>query len=85
MKIHDCFGGRLLEHELHNNKSTNSNSNDSIFNLFHMEQEKLDEYGYPIHEEMNFMKPEGDFETRIALVIAFSLIIGGIIYAQIQL
>jgi len=50
-----------------------------------MEQEKLDEYGYPIHEEMNFMKPEGDFETLIALVIAFSLIIGGIIYAQIQL
>jgi len=50
-----------------------------------MEQEKLNEYGYPIHPEMNFMKPEGDFETRIALVIAFSTIIIGIIYAQIQL
>ena len=44
-----------------------------------MAQEKLDEYGYPIHPEMNFAKPEGDFETRIALVIAFSLIIIGII------
>ena len=52
--------------------------------LFHihyekMKKEKLDEYGYPIHPEMNFAKPEGDFETRIALVIAFSLIIIGII------
>ena len=45
-----------------------------------MEQEKLDEWGYPIHPEMNFMKPEGDFETRVALVIAFSLIIIGIVY-----
>ena len=85
MKIHNCFGGSLLEHELHNNKSTNSNSNDSSYNLLHMEQEKLDKWGYPIHPEMNFMKPEGDFETRIALVIAFSTIIIGIIYAQIQL
>jgi len=68
-----------LEHELHNNKSTNSNSNDSSYNLLHMEQEKLNEYGYPIHSEYNFEKPQGDFETRIALVIAFSLIIIGII------
>ena len=44
-----------------------------------MNKEKLDEYGYPIHPEMNFMKPEGDFETRIALVMAFSLIILGIL------
>ena len=43
-----------------------------------MNKEKLDEWGYPIHPEMNFMKPEGDFETRIALVIAFSFIIIGI-------
>jgi len=48
-----------------------------------MEQEKLDKYGYPIHPEPNFAKPQGDFETRIALVIAFTLIIIGIIYAQI--
>ena len=41
--------------------------------------EKLDEWGYPIHLEYNFEKPEGDFETRIALVIVFSLIIIGII------
>ena len=41
--------------------------------------EKLDECGYPIHPEYNFEKPEGDFETRIALVIVFSLIIIGII------
>ena len=43
--------------------------------------EKLDEWGYPIHlhPEYNFEKPEGDFETRIALVIVFSLIIIGII------
>jgi len=44
-----------------------------------MEQEKLNEYGYPIHSEINFMKPDGDFETRIALIIAFSLIVIGII------
>ena len=79
MKVHNCFGGSLLEHELHNNKSTNSNSNDSSYNLFYMEQEKLNEYGYPIHSEYNFEKPQGDFETRIDLVIAFSLIIIGII------
>jgi hypothetical protein len=48
-----------------------------------MEQEKLNEYGYPIHSEYNFEKPQGDFETRIALVIAFSTIIIGIMYAQI--
>ena len=34
---------------------------------------KLDKWDYP----------QGDFETRIALVIAFTLIIIGIIYAQI--
>ena len=45
-----------------------------------MKKEKLNEWGYPIHPEMNFLKPEGDFETRIALVIAFTLIIIGIIY-----
>ena len=39
----------------------------------------LDKWGYPIHPEMNYLKPEGDFETRIVLVIAFSLIIIGII------
>ena len=78
MKIHNCFGGSLLEHELHNNKSTNSNSNDSSYNLLYMEQEKLNEYGYPIHSEYNFENPQGDFETRIALIIAFSLIIIGI-------
>ena len=50
-----------------------------------MKKEKLDEWGYPIHLEYNFEKPQSDFETRIALVIAFSLIIIGIIYAQIQL
>ena len=44
-----------------------------------MKKEILNEWGYPIHPEMNFMKPEGDFETRIALVIAFSLIILGIL------
>ena len=43
------------------------------------ENEKLDEWGYLIHPEYNFEKPEGDFETRIALVIVFSLIIIGII------
>ena len=41
--------------------------------------EKLDEWGYPIHLEYNFEKPEEDFETRIALVIVFILIIIGII------
>ena len=50
-----------------------------------MEKEKLDEWGYPINRDHNFEKPEGDFETRIALVICFTLIIVGIIYAQIQL
>jgi len=45
-----------------------------------MKKEELDEYGYPIHLEYNFEKPEGDFETRIALVIAFTLIILGIIW-----
>ena len=44
-----------------------------------MKKEKLDEWGYPIHPEYNFEKPKGDFETRIALVIVFSLIIIGII------
>jgi len=46
-----------------------------------MKNEKLDEWGYPIHLEYNFEKPEGDFETRIVLVvvIVFSLIIIGII------
>ena len=38
---------------------------------------KLDEWGYPIHPEYNFEKPEGDFEIRIALVIVLSLIIAG--------
>ena len=65
--------------ELHNNRSTNIHSSNSSYNLLLMAQEKLDEYGYPIHPEMNFAKPEGDFEPRIALVIAFSLIIIGII------
>jgi len=45
--------------------------------------EKLDEYGYPIHQEMNFLKPQGDFETRIALVIAFTMIIIGIFYGKL--
>ena len=46
-------------------------------------KQKLDEWDYPIHEEMNFMKPQGDFETRIALVIAFTLIIIGILYGKL--
>ena len=50
-----------------------------------MKKEKLDEYGYPINRDHNFEKPEGNFETGVALVIAFALIISGIIYAQIQL
>ena len=50
-----------------------------------MEKEKLNEWGYPVHPEMNFLKPEGDFETRIALVIAISTILIGILYVQIQL
>ena len=50
-----------------------------------MKKEKLNEWGYPIHPKMNFSKPHGDFETRIALAIAFILIITGIIYAQVQL
>ena len=51
-----------------------------------MKKEKLNEYGYPIHPKMNFQKPQGDFETRIALVIAFITITIGIIYGtQIQL
>ena len=50
-----------------------------------MKKEKLNEWGYPIRKRdcgahMNFLKREGDFETRIALVIAFSLIIIGIMY-----
>jgi len=49
-----------------------------------MKKEKLmminDEWGYPIHLEYNFEKPQSDFETRISLVIAFSLIIiGGLV------
>ena len=47
-----------------------------------MNKEKLDEYGYPIHQEMNFLKPQGDFETRIALVIGFAMIIIGIFYEK---
>ena len=47
-----------------------------------MKKEKLNEWGYPIHQEMNFQKPQGDFETRIALIIAFSLIIIGILYGK---
>ena len=39
---------------------------------------KLDEWGYTIHLEYNFEEPEGDFETRIALFIVFSLMIIGI-------
>ena len=46
-------------------------------NEINFKNEKLDEWGYPIHLEYNFEKPE--FETRIALVIVFSLIIIGII------
>ena len=48
-----------------------------------MKKEKLDKWGYPIHPEMNFLKLEGDFETRIVLVIAFSLIIIGILYGKL--
>ena len=50
-----------------------------LLNEKNCKNEKLDEWGYPIHPEYNFEKPEGDFETRIALVIVFSLIIIGII------
>ena len=52
---------------------------DILSNKIIGKNEKLDEWGYPIHPEYNFEKPEGDFETRIALVIVFSLIIIGII------
>ena len=45
----------------------------------------LDKWGFPIKRDHDFLKPEGDFETRIALVICFTFIIVGIIYAQIQL
>ena len=48
-------------------------------NEINFKNEKLDEWGYPTHLEYNFEKPKGDFETRIALVIVFSLIIIGII------
>ena len=48
-----------------------------------MKKEKLDEWGYPIHLEYNFEKHQSDFETRIALVIAFSLIIIGILYGKL--
>ena len=48
-----------------------------------MKKEKLNKWGYPIHLEYNFEKPEGDFETRIALVIAFTLIIIGILYGKL--
>ena len=44
-----------------------------------MKNEELGEWGYPLQPEYNFEQPEGDFETRIALVIVFSLIIIGII------
>ena len=54
--------------------------NDQKEVVYMMNKEKLDKWGYPIHPEMNFLKPEGDFETRIALIIAFSLIIIGIVY-----
>ena len=47
-----------------------------------MNKENLDEYGYPIHGVMDFLKPQGDFETRIALVIAFTMIIIGIYYGK---
>ena len=47
-----------------------------------MNKEKLDEFGYPIHEAVDFLKPQGDFETRIALVIAFTMIIIGIFYGK---
>jgi len=58
------------------------NNGDILLNVkrkVKLKNEKLDEWGYPIHPEYNFEKPEGDFETRIALVIVFSLIIIGII------
>ena len=48
-------------------------------NEINFKNKKLYEWVYPIHLEYNFEKPEGDFETRIALVIVFSLIIIGII------
>ena len=34
------------------------------------------------NELENFLKPQGDFETRIALVIAFTMIIIGIYYGK---
>ena len=34
------------------------------------------------NELKNFLNPQGDFETRIALVIAFTLIILGIYYGS---
>ena len=54
-----------------------------------MKKEKnknLDKWGYPINRDHNFEKPEGNFETGVALVIALILIILGAIYGtQIQL
>ena len=44
-----------------------------------MNKEKLDEYGYPIHKAVDFLKPQSDFETRIALIIAWSIILISII------
>ena len=50
--------------------------------MMRREDNQRDEYGYPIHQEMNFLKPQGDFETRIALVIVFTMIIIGIFYGK---
>ena len=68
----DLSGENLVQKKNMNNTLENQKT-------VKMKNEKLDEWGYPIHPEYNFEKPEGDFETRIALVIVFSLIIIGII------
>ena len=43
---------------------------------------EYDQWGYQIHSEMNYESPQGDFETRVALVIAFSVIISMIVFKE---
>ena len=43
---------------------------------------EYDQWGYPIHSEMNYESPQGDFERRVALVIAFSVIISMIVFKE---
>ena len=43
-------------------------------------KQELDEYGYPKNRHWDFNNPPGNRATCVALVIAFTLIIIGIIY-----